>query len=213
MVSAAANGQAVRQAAVPIACMTRHMPVCMAVADDAAGGVVISISIGNARVSRSPSICCCCCMLLPLLLRCYLMLLLVLSLLLLRPASLWWCWYKSLFTPVCHGGRACTPPCSRRVVPVATVVVYYCYPYYAAVVGAVAVTLLGVVVYVATAAILSAVAAAIGITQNLLPPLMLHPHLTCVLCVVFTLNRLFLPNVTSRTPSSSSWRNASHVVT
>ena len=35
----------------------------------------------------------------------------------------------------------------------------------------------------------------------LLPLSMLYPNLTCVLRVVFTMNRFFLPNVISRTPS------------
>ena len=50
--------------------------------------------------------------------------------------------HTTLLTPVCHGRRACTPPCSMRVVPGATAVVYYCYPSSAAVVCVAAVTLL-----------------------------------------------------------------------
>ena len=52
LLSAAVNGQAVRQAAVPFPCMIRHL--CMGVADVAGGGGVISVGI--TRVSRSLSL-------------------------------------------------------------------------------------------------------------------------------------------------------------
>ena len=49
------HGQAVRQVAVPFACMVRHTSVCIGVADAAAGVV---ISVDTTRVSGSPSFCC-----------------------------------------------------------------------------------------------------------------------------------------------------------
>ena len=82
ILSAAVNGQAVRQAAMLFACMIRRTPVCMCVTFLMPLLVVVRsyLSVGTTRVSRFPSlllhaaavvaVCCCrcCCILLPLLL-------------------------------------------------------------------------------------------------------------------------------------------------
>ena len=64
IVSAAVDGQAVRGAAVPFACMIRRTPLRMRVADAAAGGVVVSVGKNEYRDLPLPAAAVCCC-------RCY----------------------------------------------------------------------------------------------------------------------------------------------
>ena len=95
--------------------------------------------------------------------------------------------HTTLLTPVCRGRRACTPPCSIRV---SLLLLLLC-TFSAAIVGRCLLLLLGrcLLLPPPSSLLLRLLQA---LLLFLLPPLlMLYPHLTCMLCVVFTLNRLF----------------------